>query len=71
MNTANESVAADLESLVAEVADRFTDEVKQGRSPSVEEYAQRHPANRPSSFGRFFRPSRSSTIFPRLGCRTR
>jgi eukaryotic-like serine/threonine-protein kinase len=33
----------DIDSLVAEVADRFTDEVKQGRAPSVEDYAHRHP----------------------------
>ena len=43
MKTATETAAVDIESLVAEVADRFTEEVKQGRSPSVEEYAQRHP----------------------------
>ena len=42
MNAA-ETIARDLDSLVAEVADRFTDEVKQGRAPSVEAYAQRHP----------------------------
>jgi hypothetical protein len=40
---ATETIARDIDSLVAEVADRFTDDVKQGRSPSVEDYAQRHP----------------------------
>jgi eukaryotic-like serine/threonine-protein kinase len=43
MKAVTESVTVDIESLVAEVADRFTEEVKRGRSPSVEEYAQRHP----------------------------
>ncbi len=43
MKTVAEKSAVDIESLVAEVADRFTDEVKQGRSPSIEEYAQRYP----------------------------
>ena len=43
MKTARESAATDVESLVAEVAERFTDDVKQGRSPSIEEYAQHHP----------------------------
>jgi serine/threonine protein kinase len=33
----------DIDSLVAEIADRFTEEVKQGGRPSVEEYAKRHP----------------------------
>ena len=37
------SIAADVESLVAEAADRFTEEVRAGHSPSIEEYAQRHP----------------------------
>ena len=43
MKTATETAAVDLESLVAEVADRFTDEVKQGHSPSVDKYAERYP----------------------------
>jgi serine/threonine protein kinase/Tfp pilus assembly protein PilF len=40
---ATETIAVEIDSLVAEVADRFTEEVKQGRSPDIEEYAQRHP----------------------------
>jgi eukaryotic-like serine/threonine-protein kinase len=35
--------AQDLDSLVAEVADRFTEEVNQGRSPQIEQYARQYP----------------------------
>jgi serine/threonine protein kinase len=38
-----ETLRTDIDSLVAEVADRFTEEVKQGRRPRVEVYAERHP----------------------------
>jgi serine/threonine protein kinase/tetratricopeptide (TPR) repeat protein len=43
MNAGAEKTTTSIEFLVAEAADRFTDEVKQGRSPSVENYAQRYP----------------------------
>jgi serine/threonine protein kinase len=40
---ASDTIAPDIDSLVAEVADRFTEEVKQGHAPNIEDYAQRHP----------------------------
>jgi serine/threonine protein kinase len=40
---AADTIAPDIDSLVAEVADRFTEEVKQGLAPDIEEYTQRHP----------------------------
>ncbi len=43
MKPLNGTIAIDHEVLVAEVADQFTNAVKEGQSPSVEEYAQRHP----------------------------
>ena len=43
MSIPTESKAVHVESLIAEVAERFTEEIKQGHSPSVEDYAQRHP----------------------------
>jgi serine/threonine protein kinase len=43
MNTFVQPPAIDIESLVAEAADRFTDEVKQGRAPSIDEYAAQYP----------------------------
>jgi serine/threonine protein kinase/tetratricopeptide (TPR) repeat protein len=43
MKTITQSPAIDIESLVAEAADRFTDEIKQGRAPSIDEYAAQYP----------------------------
>ena len=43
MKTITQSPAIDIESLVAEAADRFTDEIKQGRAPSIDAYAEQYP----------------------------
>ena len=43
MTPSAKTAATDHESLVTEVADLFTDEIKQGRRPRIEEYAQRYP----------------------------
>jgi WD40 repeat protein/serine/threonine protein kinase len=43
MNTFVQPPAIEIESLVAEAADRFTDEIKQGRAPSIDDYAAQYP----------------------------
>lgn len=42
-NAVENTTATNVESLISEVADRFTEEVKQGLSPNVEQYAEQHP----------------------------
>ena len=42
MNRVTET-STNIEALVSAVADQFTEEVKQGRSPSISEYAAAHP----------------------------
>jgi serine/threonine protein kinase len=43
MTSDDKNLELKFDSIVAEAADRFTEELQQGRSPSIEDYARRYP----------------------------
>jgi hypothetical protein len=44
MNKSDLKVQADLDELIGELAEQYTQRLREGERPDVEEYAQRHPA---------------------------